>query len=128
MSEWAPHTATGTLQAAKRAPHADPSGGDKNGHNAAHILVYDRKSKRLAEETISPHLILAMRQIYQSRVHFCYSHCSPWHGLESTPWHGLESIGLDLGYYSSLTLGSQQNRASYELRRWPRACLDPTLR
>ena len=68
MSEWAPHTATGTLQAAKRAPGADPSASDKNGHNAAHIIVYDRKSKRLVEETISPHLVLAMRQIYQSRV------------------------------------------------------------
>ena len=71
MSEWAPHTATGTLQAAKSgaASTFDPSAApDHHGHNTAHIIVYDRKSKRLVEEIISPHLILAMRKIYQSRV------------------------------------------------------------
>lgn len=67
MSEWAP-SAAGTLTAAT-GPKWDPSAGaQRKGVNGAHIVVYDRKSKRLVEETISPHLILAMRQIYQSRV------------------------------------------------------------
>ena len=35
---------------------------------AAHIIVYDRVSKRLTEEKISPHLVLAMRNMYQTRV------------------------------------------------------------
>ena len=67
MSEWAPDAA-GTLKAAS-TPQWDPNAGaQRKGANGSHIVVYDRKSKRLVEETISPHLILAMRQIYQSRV------------------------------------------------------------
>ena len=68
LSEWAPHSAAGTLTAAKQAKWDPSAVADRKGANAAHIVVYDRSSKRLAEETISPNIILAMRQIYQSRV------------------------------------------------------------
>ena len=68
LSEWAPQSAAGTLTAAKQAKWDPAAVSDRKGVNAAHIVVYDRSSKRLAEETISPNIILAMRQIYQSRV------------------------------------------------------------
>lgn len=68
MSEWAPGTASGTLTAATESKWDPNAGAERKGANASHIVVYDRASKRLVEETISPHLILAMRQIYQSRV------------------------------------------------------------
>lgn len=71
MSEWAPSAAGSfetTLTAAKGSKWDPSAGAKRKGVNGAHIVVYDRKSKRLVEETISPHLILAMRQIYQSRV------------------------------------------------------------
>lgn len=36
--------------------------------NFSRIIVYDRASHRLVEEQISPTLVLAMRNMYQSRV------------------------------------------------------------
>lgn len=38
------------------------------GSNASHILVFDRKSKRIVEELIDKKIMLAMRAIYQSKV------------------------------------------------------------
>lgn len=69
MSEWAPQSAAGVLTASKEAKWDPKAGAERKGTtNAAHIVVYDRSSKRLVEETISPNIILAMRQIYQSKA------------------------------------------------------------
>ncbi|CAM8926716.1 unnamed protein product [Rhodiola kirilowii] len=38
------------------------------GSSSSHILVFDRKSKRLVEEIIDKKIVLSMRAIYQSRV------------------------------------------------------------
>ncbi|XP_008808472.1 phosphatidylserine decarboxylase proenzyme 2-like isoform X1 [Phoenix dactylifera] len=42
--------------------------GLKSGSSASHILVFDRRTKRLVEETIDRRIILSMRAIYQSKV------------------------------------------------------------
>ncbi|KAK4254315.1 hypothetical protein QN277_009715 [Acacia crassicarpa] len=42
--------------------------GIRSGSSASHILVYDRKTKRLVEELIDKKIILSMRAIYQSKV------------------------------------------------------------
>lgn len=38
------------------------------GAKAAHILVYDRAEQRVIEETISPYMVLGMRNMYQTPV------------------------------------------------------------
>lgn len=38
------------------------------GAKSAHILVYDRHEQRVIEETISPYMVLAMRNMYQTPV------------------------------------------------------------
>ena len=38
------------------------------GAKSAHILVYDRREQRVIEETISPYMVLAMRNMYQTPV------------------------------------------------------------
>ncbi|KAH6823370.1 phosphatidylserine decarboxylase 2 [Perilla frutescens var. hirtella] len=42
--------------------------GLRSGSSAAHILVFDRRTKRLVEETIDAKIVLSMRAIYQSKV------------------------------------------------------------
>ncbi|KAG1369972.1 phosphatidylserine decarboxylase proenzyme 2 [Cocos nucifera] len=42
--------------------------GLKSGSSASHILVFDRRTKRLVEETIDRKIILSMRAIYQSKA------------------------------------------------------------
>ncbi|KAE8707583.1 Phosphatidylserine decarboxylase proenzyme 2 [Hibiscus syriacus] len=42
--------------------------GLNSGSSASHILVFDRKTKRLVEELIDTKIVLSMRTIYQSRV------------------------------------------------------------
>ncbi|XP_028753185.1 phosphatidylserine decarboxylase proenzyme 2 isoform X1 [Neltuma alba] len=42
--------------------------GIRSGSSASHILVYDRKTKRLVEELIDKKIVLSMRAIYQSKV------------------------------------------------------------
>lgn len=42
--------------------------GLNSGSSASHIVVYDRRSKRLVEEIIAGKIILSMRAIYQSKV------------------------------------------------------------
>ncbi|CAN6458626.1 unnamed protein product [Victoria cruziana] len=42
--------------------------GLKSGSSASHILVFDRRTKRLVEELIDSKIILSMRAIYQSKV------------------------------------------------------------
>lgn len=38
------------------------------GAKSAHILVYDRHEQRVIEELISPYMVLAMRNMYQTPV------------------------------------------------------------
>ena len=38
------------------------------GAKSAYILVYDRHEQRVIEETISPYMVLAMRNMYQTPV------------------------------------------------------------
>ncbi|XP_047978222.1 phosphatidylserine decarboxylase proenzyme 2-like [Salvia hispanica] len=42
--------------------------GLRSGSSASHILVFDRRTKRLVEETIDGKIVLSMRAIYQSKV------------------------------------------------------------
>ncbi|KAK9162578.1 hypothetical protein Syun_003480 [Stephania yunnanensis] len=42
--------------------------GLKSGSSASHILVFDRRSKRLVEEIIDGKILLSMRAIYQSKI------------------------------------------------------------
>ncbi|KAJ6817170.1 phosphatidylserine decarboxylase proenzyme 3-like isoform X1 [Iris pallida] len=42
--------------------------GLKSGSSASHILVFDRRTKRLVEEIIDGKIILSMRAMYQSKV------------------------------------------------------------
>ncbi|KAG6409174.1 hypothetical protein SASPL_132208 [Salvia splendens] len=42
--------------------------GLRSGSSASHILVFDRRTKRLVEETIDAKIVLSMRAIYQSKV------------------------------------------------------------
>ncbi|KAL6515281.1 phosphatidylserine decarboxylase [Orobanche hederae] len=42
--------------------------GLRSGSSASHILVFDRRTRRLVEETIDAKIVLSMRAIYQSRV------------------------------------------------------------
>jgi len=43
-------------------------GGLRTGAAAAHILIFDRRTKRVVEEAVNPALTLAMRAMYQSRA------------------------------------------------------------
>ncbi|CAN0880099.1 Phosphatidylserine decarboxylase proenzyme 2 [Linum grandiflorum] len=42
--------------------------GLNSGSSSSHILVFDRKTKRLVEELINGKIVLSMRAIYQSRI------------------------------------------------------------
>ena len=42
--------------------------GLKSGSNASHILVFDRRTKRIVEELIDRKIVLSLRAIYQSRL------------------------------------------------------------
>ncbi|XP_057464618.1 phosphatidylserine decarboxylase proenzyme 2-like [Actinidia eriantha] len=42
--------------------------GLRSGSSASHILVYDRRTKRLVEELIDRKIVLSMRAIYQSKL------------------------------------------------------------
>ncbi|KAJ6394462.1 hypothetical protein OIU77_023633 [Salix suchowensis] len=42
--------------------------GLNSGSSASHILVFDRKTKRLVEEVIDKKIVLSMRAIYQSKI------------------------------------------------------------
>ncbi|KAJ0077829.1 hypothetical protein Patl1_36954 [Pistacia atlantica] len=42
--------------------------GLNSGSSASHILVFDRRTKRLVEELIDGKIVLSMRAIYQSKV------------------------------------------------------------
>ncbi|CAM6085605.1 unnamed protein product [Calypogeia fissa] len=44
------------------------AGGLKSGASAAHILVFDRRTKRLVEELIDRKIVLSLRAIYQSKM------------------------------------------------------------
>lgn len=63
MSEWAPQSLGGTMAASG----LESKGGEGN---FSHIIVYDRTSRRLVEEKISATLVLAMRNMYQSKMGF----------------------------------------------------------
>lgn len=63
MSEWAPQSLGGTMAASG----LESKGGEGN---FSHIIVYDRGSRRLVEEKISATLVLAMRNMYQSKMGF----------------------------------------------------------
>ncbi|ERN19873.1 hypothetical protein AMTRI_Chr11g100430 [Amborella trichopoda] len=42
--------------------------GLKSGSASSHILVFDRRTKRLIEELIDPKIVLSLRAIYQSKI------------------------------------------------------------
>lgn len=69
VSDWATQPLAGVpLTALVRLQDTDTAGGLKTGSAAAHILVYDRSTKMMVEETLSPVLTLALRNLYQSQV------------------------------------------------------------
>lgn len=61
-SEWVTHPI------AQRRGNLYRAGGLRTGAAASYIIVYDRAAKRLVEEKLSPVLVLAMKQLYQSRM------------------------------------------------------------
>eukprot|EP00887_Chlorella_sp_A99_P007334 scaffold2.g7334.t1 len=65
LTEWATQPLGGAPGAIFRG-NRYVAGGLRRGAAAAHILVFDRASKRMVEEALSPSLALAMRAIYQS--------------------------------------------------------------
>ncbi|KAA6427890.1 MAG: phosphatidylserine decarboxylase proenzyme 3-like, partial [Trebouxia sp. A1-2] len=62
LSEWATQPLAGSWG------HKYQAGGLNIGAKSAHILVYDRYEQRVIEETISPYMVLAMRNMYQTPV------------------------------------------------------------
>lgn len=62
LSEWASHPVKAKKQRGKQL------GGLRLGTAAEHILVFDRKNRRVIEEIVNPVIILAMRTMYQSRM------------------------------------------------------------
>jgi hypothetical protein len=68
LSEWALEPAAGNFTSLFTGLAYQP-GLNKAG-NAAHIVVYDRKKQILEEEVISPVVLLAMRNMYQSPLGF----------------------------------------------------------
>lgn len=62
LSEWATQPLAGSWG------HKYQAGGLNIGAKSAHILVYDRHEQRVIEETISPYMVLAMRNMYQTPV------------------------------------------------------------
>jgi len=61
-SEWVTHPI------AQKRGNLYRAGGLRTGAAASYIIVYDRAAKRLVEEKLSPVLVLAMKQLYQSRM------------------------------------------------------------
>jgi phosphatidylserine decarboxylase len=69
MNEWVSHPLAVTEAAKKRSRKKSyAAGGLRTGARASHILVYDRSDRRVVEESISPVLNMAMRNMYQSKV------------------------------------------------------------
>ncbi|KAI7845326.1 hypothetical protein COHA_001168 [Chlorella ohadii] len=67
MTEWATQGLAGTPGALLRG-NKYKVGGLRTGAAAAHILIFDRRTKRVVEEAVNPALTLAMRAMYQSRA------------------------------------------------------------
>ncbi|EFN59934.1 hypothetical protein CHLNCDRAFT_16852, partial [Chlorella variabilis] len=65
MTEWATQPLLGSTAALWRG-NEYRAGGLRQGAAAAHILVFDRATKRVVEEAVSPGLMLAMRAMYQT--------------------------------------------------------------
>ncbi|KAL4459065.1 hypothetical protein ABPG75_013930 [Micractinium tetrahymenae] len=65
MTEWATQPLAGAPSALWKG-NKYKAGGLRKGAAAAHILVFDRKTKRVVEETVSPALAIAMRALYLS--------------------------------------------------------------
>jgi phosphatidylserine decarboxylase len=62
MSEWKSHPVKKMQVSAKKL------GGLRLGSAAQHILVFDRETKQVIEEIVSPVVLLAMRTLYQSKI------------------------------------------------------------
>eukprot|EP00873_Tetraselmis_striata_P036373 jgi/Tetstr1/456637/TSEL_043339.t1 len=65
LSEWATHPIGGSMSQFYSGNQYE-AGGLNVGTRASHILVWDREKGIVVEEIISPHLVLAMRNLYQS--------------------------------------------------------------
>lgn len=65
LSEWATHPIGGSISQLYSGNKYE-AGGLNVGTRASHILVWDREKGIVVEEIISPHLVLAMRNLYQS--------------------------------------------------------------
>uniref|UniRef100_A0A061QR11 Phosphatidylserine decarboxylase proenzyme 2 n=1 Tax=Tetraselmis sp. GSL018 TaxID=582737 RepID=A0A061QR11_9CHLO len=67
LSEWVTHPLGGSVGHLYKG-NTYRAGGLNVGTAASHILVWDRDDGMIFEETISPHLVLAMRNLYQTPV------------------------------------------------------------
>ena len=56
------------MQMSEWVTHSNGNPGLNVGGDAAHIIVYDREKKVLTEEVISPAIVRAMRNMYQSSL------------------------------------------------------------
>ncbi len=69
LSEWASHPLAVTQEAKKKnRKKSYAAGGLRVGARAHHILVFDRAGRRVVEESISPVISMALRNMYQSKV------------------------------------------------------------
>jgi hypothetical protein len=67
MSEWALEPLSGNVRGLRKSGY---DSGLNTRRNAAHIVVYHRDKQVLEEELISPVVILAMRNMYQTTFGF----------------------------------------------------------
>ena len=83
ITEWVMEPAAGNFSGLFRGTSYD-LGLNKHG-NAAHIVVYDRQRQILEEEVISPLVVLAMRNMYQSPFGILMKATGMYKGLNVRP-------------------------------------------
>lgn len=66
---WALHMSEWKSQPVRKVPMSPKKlGGLRLGSAAQHILIFDRETKQVIEEIVSPVILLAMRTLYQSKI------------------------------------------------------------
>lgn len=83
ITEWVMEPAAGNFSGIFKGTKYDL--GLNNRGNAAHIVVYDRQRQILEEEVISPLVVLAMRNMYQSTFGILMKATGMYKGLNVRP-------------------------------------------
>ena len=88
MSEWALEPLSGNVRGLRQSGYG---AGLNTRRNAAHIVVYHRYKQVLEEELISPVVILAMRNMYQTTFGFLMKNAGMYKYLQ-VPQHDDSTI------------------------------------